>query len=300
MEVVVVALLAGSVLAAVHHAEVVAHRVGEPFGSLVLAVAVTIIEVSLIVTLMAVGGPGTASLARDTVFAALMITCNGIVGLALVIGALRRGMAVYQSEGTTGPLATIATLATLCLVLPSFTTASPGPVFSATQLAFAAVASLVLYGLYVFVQTVRYRDYFLPPLLPSPPDAAPGGTDREAPNIDLAHGSARAPGPPAPHHPAYTPRYPRYPRYRHRRQRGGARAPTLRRHGRGEPRPAGGGAGWRGGAGEGGVTLHWRSRSGGAAHERPTVGRGAGGHRASAAACPGIGRASGTNGRGLS
>ena len=101
-----------------------------------------------------------------------------------MIGALRRGMAVYQSEGTTGPLATIATLATLCLVLPSFTTASPGPVFSATQLAFA-----------VFVQTVRYRDYFLPPLLPSPPDAAPGGTDREAPNIDLAHGAAGAPRP---------------------------------------------------------------------------------------------------------
>ena len=206
VEVVVVALLAGSVLAAVHHAEVVAHRVGEPFGSLVLAVAVTIIEVSLIVTLMVAGGPDTASLARDTVFAALMITCNGIVGLSLVIGALRRGMAVYQSEGTTGPLATIATLAALCLVLPSFTTASPGPVFSPTQLAFAAVASLVLYGLFVFVQTVRYRDYFLPPPCPpSPPDAGPGGADREAPNLDLAHGAARAPGPAARQHPADTP-----------------------------------------------------------------------------------------------
>jgi Ca2+:H+ antiporter len=163
VEVVVVALLAGSVLAAVHHAEVVAHRVGEPFGSLVLAVAVTIIEVSLIVTLMVAGGPDTASLARDTVFAALMITCNGIVGLSLVIGALRRGMAVYQSEGTTGPLATIATLAALCLVLPSFTTGSPGPVFSATQLAFAAVASLVLYGLF----GVR-PNRPVPRLLPSP------------------------------------------------------------------------------------------------------------------------------------
>ena len=122
MELIVVALLAGSVLAAVHHAEVVARRVGEPFGSLVLAVAVTIIEVSLIVTLMIAGGAGAATLARDTVFAALMITCNGIVGLSLVIGAVRRGMAVFQSEGTTGPLATVATLATLCLVLPSFTT----------------------------------------------------------------------------------------------------------------------------------------------------------------------------------
>src|SRR3954447_13168820 len=71
-------VLIGAVLAAVHHAEVVAHRVGEPFGSLVLAVAVTIIEVGLIVTLMISGGPHTESLARDTVFAALMITCNGI------------------------------------------------------------------------------------------------------------------------------------------------------------------------------------------------------------------------------
>ena len=134
VEVAVVALLAGSVLAAVHHAEVVAHHIGEPFGSLVLAVAVTIIEVSLIVTLMIAGGPDTATLARDTVFAAVMLTCNGIVGLALVIGALRRGMAVFQSEGTTGPLATVATLATLSLVLPSFTTTRPGPVFSPTQL----------------------------------------------------------------------------------------------------------------------------------------------------------------------
>jgi len=172
VEVLVVALLAGSVLAAVHHAEVVAHRVGEPFGSLVLAVAVTVIEVSLIVTLIVAGGSDTATLARDTVFAAVMITCNGIVGLSLVIGARRRGMAVFQSEGTTGPLATVATLATLCLVLPSFTTSSPEPTYSPTQLAFAAVASLVLYGLFVFVQTIGYRDYFLPPVLPDHADAA--------------------------------------------------------------------------------------------------------------------------------
>src|SRR5215203_4070322 len=99
VQVVVAFALAGAVLAAVNHAEIVAHRVGEPFGSLVLAVAVTVIEVGLIVTLMVGGGPGTASLARDTVFAAVMITCNGIVGIALLIGALRRGMAVYQSEG---------------------------------------------------------------------------------------------------------------------------------------------------------------------------------------------------------
>ncbi|MGW0896900.1 calcium:proton antiporter, partial [Streptomyces goshikiensis] len=154
--------LGGAVLAAVHHAEVVAHRVGEPFGSLVLAVAVTVIEVALIVTLMADGGPKTASLARDTVFAAVMITCNGIVGLSLLVGALRTRVAVFNAEGSGAALSTVATLAVLSLVLPTFTTSKPGPEFSTAQLTFAAVASLSLYGVFIAVQTVRHRDYFLP------------------------------------------------------------------------------------------------------------------------------------------
>ena len=155
-------LLSGAVLAAVHHAEVVAHRVGEPYGSLVLAVAVTIIEVALIVTLMISGGDKTQALARDTVFAAVMITLNGILGLSLLVGALRRRIAVFNSEGTGGAFATVATIATLSLVLPSFTTARPGPEFSPAQLGFAAVASLGLYLLFVTVQTRRHRDYFMP------------------------------------------------------------------------------------------------------------------------------------------
>ncbi|MFI7547538.1 calcium:proton antiporter [Actinoplanes sp. NPDC049599] len=155
-------LLAGAVLAAVHHAEVVAHRVGEPFGSLVLAVAVTIIEVALIVTLMISGGEKAQSLARDTVFAAVMITCNGILGISLLIGAVRRRIAVFNPEGTGGALAAVATIATLSLVLPSLTTSRPGPQFSPAQLGFAAVASLALYLLFVLVQTRRHRDYFLP------------------------------------------------------------------------------------------------------------------------------------------
>lgn len=158
----VAVLLAGAVLAAVHHAEVVAHRVGEPFGSLVLAVAVTIIEVALIVTLMISGGEKTQSLARDTVFAAVMITCNGILGLSLLVGAMRRRIAVFNSEGTGSAFATVAMIATLSLVLPSFTTSRPGPQFSPAQLGFAAVASLGLYLLFVTVQTRRHRDYFLP------------------------------------------------------------------------------------------------------------------------------------------
>ncbi|MCF3123308.1 MULTISPECIES: calcium:proton antiporter [Streptomyces] len=155
-------VLAGAVLAAVHHAEVIAHRVGEPFGSLVLAVAVTIIEVALIVTLMADGGDKSSTLARDTVFAAVMITCNGIVGLCLLVGALRHRVAIFNPEGTGAALATVATLATLCLVLPTFTTTKPGPEFTTAQLTFAAVASLILYGIFVTTQTVRHRDYFLP------------------------------------------------------------------------------------------------------------------------------------------
>jgi Ca2+:H+ antiporter len=177
--VVVGLLLAGSVLAAVHHAEVVAHRVGEPFGSLVLAVAVTVIEVALIVTLMVSGGSETSTLARDTVFAAVMITLNGIVGIALVIGALDRRVASFNAEGTASALATVSTLATLTLVLPTFTTSREGPEFSSEQLAFAAVASLALYMLFVFVQTVRHRDYFLP-VDADPEEHAAPPSDREA------------------------------------------------------------------------------------------------------------------------
>lgn len=160
--VVVGIFLAATVPAAVHHAEVVAHRVGEPFGSLVLAVAVTVIEVALIVTLMISGDSSTATLARDTVFAAVMITCNGIIGLSLLVAALRNRVAVFNAEGTATALTTVLTLATLSLVLPSFTTSRPGPEFSSSQLAFAAVVSLALYLLFVFIQTLRHREYFAP------------------------------------------------------------------------------------------------------------------------------------------
>ncbi len=160
--VVMALVLAAAVLTAVHHAEVVAHRVGEPLGSLVLAVAVTVIEVGLIVTLMVSGKAGAESLARDTVFAAVMITCNEILGISLLIGAVKAGLAVFNAEGTGAALATVATLAVLCLVLPSFTTSSPGPQFTSPQLIFAAVASLALYAMFVVTQTVRHRDFFLP------------------------------------------------------------------------------------------------------------------------------------------
>lgn len=180
-------LLVGAVLAAVHHAEVVAHRVGEPYGSLVLAVAVTIIEVGLIVTLMVTADKDASGLARDTVFAAVMITVNGIVGISLLVGAVKHHLAVFNPEGTGSALATVIALAVLCLVVPSVTTSEPGPEFTGAQLAFAAIASLALYGMFVFTQTIRHRDFFLPveaaqytPMVTTPADT-PASTPADTP-----------------------------------------------------------------------------------------------------------------------
>ncbi|HEV6953027.1 MAG TPA: ionic transporter y4hA [Promicromonospora sp.] len=156
------AALVGAVLAAVHHAEVVAHKVGEPFGSLILAVAVTVIEVGLILMLMSSGGGASSTYARDTVFAAVMITFNGIVGLSLLVGASKHRLVSFNASGTGSALATVIALAGVTLVLPRFTTSAEGGAYTPFQLGFAAVASLLLYGAFVFTQTVRHRDFFLP------------------------------------------------------------------------------------------------------------------------------------------
>src|SRR5450830_382937 len=157
-----VAGLIGAVLAAVYHAEVVAHKVGEPFGTLVLALAVTLIEVALIVSLMLAGGQSTEGLARDTVFAAIMIILNGIVGICLLVGASRHGEQTFGLNGVAASMATLAAIAVLTLVLPNYTSSAAGPYYSNSQLAFIAIISVVLYGTFVLVQTVRHRDYFLP------------------------------------------------------------------------------------------------------------------------------------------
>ena len=154
--------LIGAVFASVHHAEVVAHRVGEPFGTLVLAVAITIIEVALIVSMMLAGGAETAALPRDTIFSAVMIICNGVVGLCLLVGSLRHHEQSFRLESANSGMATLIALSTLSLVLPSFTVSAPGPSYTTSQLVFAGVASLALWSTFVFVQTVRHRDYFLP------------------------------------------------------------------------------------------------------------------------------------------
>lgn len=161
LDLLTLAVLFATVFASVFHAEVIAHSLGEPFGSLVLAAAVTIIEVALIVSVMLSGAEGANEIARDTVFAAVMIVLNGIVGVCLLSGGLRYHQQGFQVHGATGALGVIGTLATLALILPNYTVAVAGPVYSAPQLFFVALVSLALYILFLFVQTKRHREDFL-------------------------------------------------------------------------------------------------------------------------------------------
>ncbi|HSY95586.1 MAG TPA: hypothetical protein VK793_08195 [Steroidobacteraceae bacterium] len=168
--------LAGSVFAAVHHAEVVAHRVGEPLGTLVLALAVTLIEVALIVSLMTAGGEEAAGLARDTVFAAVMIILNGIIGLCLLVGGLMHREQSFSLDGASAALAALATIVILTLVFPNYTVTTPGPYYSPSQLTLIAIVTLVVYGAFIFTQTVGNRQYFLAgeDEHSTPPAARPG------------------------------------------------------------------------------------------------------------------------------
>jgi len=157
----VAAGLAANVFAAVHHAEVIAHRIGEPYGTLVLALAVTLIEVALIVSLMIAGGAETAALARDTVFAAVMIILNGIIGLCLVVGGAMHREQSFSFDGVNAALVALAAIVVLTLIFPNYTITTPGPIYSSGQLMLIAVVSLVIYGAFVFTQTIEHRRYFL-------------------------------------------------------------------------------------------------------------------------------------------
>ena len=156
------AALIGAVLAAVHHAEVVAHKTGEPFGTLILALCITIIETTLIVSLMLAGNEGAEVIARDAVFATIMIIMNGVIGMCIFIGGLSHYEMTFRNEGTNSMLAVLTALATFILVLPVVTVSAAGPTFTTSQLAFAGIATLALYTAFLFFQTVSHRDYFLP------------------------------------------------------------------------------------------------------------------------------------------
>src|SRR5689334_7855548 len=153
-------VLFGTVFAAVHHAEVIAHRIGEPYGTLLLTLAVTIIEVALIATIM-LGDKSVPTLARDTVFAVVMIVCNGLVGVCILAGGLRYREQDFQVTGVNVYLCVLIVIATITLILPNYTLSTPGPVYSATQLGFVSVVTVVLYGVFLYTQTIRHRDYFI-------------------------------------------------------------------------------------------------------------------------------------------
>jgi Ca2+:H+ antiporter len=170
--------LMGTVITAVHHAEVVAHRVGEPFGTLVLALAVTVIETALILSMVIAGGNEMAVLARDSIYAAVMIICTGVVGICVLVGGIAHREQTFRVEGAGGGLAALIVMATLTLVLPVFTTTTGGGTYSDSQHVFVAVSSLILWAVFIFVQTVRHRDYFIPLADPANPEehAAPPTT----------------------------------------------------------------------------------------------------------------------------
>ncbi|TCD06490.1 ionic transporter y4hA [Erythrobacteraceae bacterium CFH 75059] len=159
---VLAAVLIGSVIAAVHHAEVIALRIGEPFGTLVLALAVTVIESSLIVSLMLSNVADASTLARDTVVAAIMIILTGMLGACFFVGGLRHREQRFTREGVSAGLSTLAALAVLVLILPNYTVSEPGASYAPSQLVFVSVVTFVLYITFVMVQTLRHRTYFLP------------------------------------------------------------------------------------------------------------------------------------------
>jgi Ca2+:H+ antiporter len=164
LPVVGIVVLLGVVFACVHHADVIAHRTGEPYGTLVLTIAVTVIEVALILSIM-LAGEGQPTLARETVFSVIMVVCNGVVGLCLILGGLRYGEQGFQVPGINAYLVVLIPLATITLILPTYTTSVPGPFYTPGQLGFVALATLLLYGVFLYVQTVRHRNYFLSDLV---------------------------------------------------------------------------------------------------------------------------------------
>ena len=157
---VLLVILFGTVFAAVHHAEVIAERIGEPYGTLLLTLAVTIIEVALIATLM-LGENPAPTLARDTVFAVVMIVCNGLVGICILAGGLRYREQDVQVTGSSLYLSVLFVLATITLILPNHTLTTPGPVYSTAQLGFVSVVTVLLYGVFLYTQTILHRNYFV-------------------------------------------------------------------------------------------------------------------------------------------
>ena len=155
----VVVLLIGCTFSSVHHAETLAHRLGALFGSLVLALAISVIEAGLIVSMML--GGDQPELARDSIFPALLIALNGILGVCLLLGGGRHYEQNFRVSASNAFLAVLVPLSMLTMVLPSYTMSAPGPVFTRAQLIFVAAVSFVLSMLFLYVQLVRHRSDFI-------------------------------------------------------------------------------------------------------------------------------------------
>jgi len=151
-----------SAFAVVRHSDLLASLVGEPFGTLILTLAITAIEVMMIAAVM-LTGPPVSFLARDTMFAVIMIVFNGMAGLALLLGGLRYHEQSYNLQGANSFLAVILPLAVICLILPNYTVSGEGPTLSTLHEVFVIVMSLALYGVFVAMQTLSHRKYFLGP-----------------------------------------------------------------------------------------------------------------------------------------
>ena len=154
------AVIVWSAICVVRHADCLAIRLGEPYGTLILTLSAISIEVVMISTAM-LHGANNPTLGRDAIFAVIMIALNGLVGLALLLGGLRHGEQYYNLQGVNSYLNVIMTLAVLGLVLPVFTVSTGGPTFSTEQAIFLVVTSLLLYGIFLLIQTVRHRYYFI-------------------------------------------------------------------------------------------------------------------------------------------
>jgi Ca2+:H+ antiporter len=171
--ILLVPLLLGAVFAAVYHAEEVAFVTGEPVGTLVLTMAVTVIELALIVSLM-LTGKAAPTLVRDTVFSVVMIITTGLVGTCLLVGGIRYREQTFDVMSAKIYLAMLTVLTTLSIILPNYTSSAPGRFYSTSQLAFMSLAIVALYAVFVFTQTVRHRDYFSGDHAPPDPDASSG------------------------------------------------------------------------------------------------------------------------------
>lgn len=191
--VVLFAIILWGAFTVVRHAEEIAHRLGEPYGTLVLTMSVTVIEVSFIVVVM-LDGPEDATLARDTVFAVLMITLNGVAGLCILLGGLRHSQQTYNLEGARAFLAVIMPVSVFALVLPNFTTSTPGPTLSFLQAGVLAVLVLLLYAVFLGIQTIRHAGFFRDPAVAEPGNAGDQVDEPEFADHETGAAEARSTG----------------------------------------------------------------------------------------------------------